>query len=208
MSNHVYRFLNSKQEIIYVGKTKKSVTTRLNAHFTNGHLKEKLGEVEKVEYLTFKSRLEMDLAEIYLINLWEPKLNTTHKHSEHVVFHPFDVNELEWESFDDYELARIRGKERVEESEMQNHSIVNVIEENALFVEMLNGCYDGNMFSYREFYSEYDYAESVLREGFFFKSNELNADHVNWLFGLLERHQQGKTSKSHTVDGEEISYES
>lgn len=71
--NCVYRFLNSNNEIIYIGKAK-DLKNRLNNH---AHLpKECYEEVCEVEYCSFETEDEMDLAERYLIPKIRPKYNS------------------------------------------------------------------------------------------------------------------------------------
>lgn len=204
MTNYVYRFLDTENQIVYVGKTNQTLASRMRQHFSgSGHLKkERLAKVTKIEFVTFATKVEMNIAELYLINLWKPEFNTKDKYDEKVTFQPFDVNELDWSEF----LLSNITKNRIDEQDESTFSIADVIEENSLLTEMLNDYYDGKMFEYRECYSEHDYVESVLQTGFFFKPNELNAERVNWLFTLLEKHQQGKTSKEHTIYGEKTLY--
>lgn len=73
VKNCVYRFLNSKHEVIYIGKAK-DLKKRLNGH---SHLTDEC-YVEKVEveYITFKTEDDMNFAEKYFIMKFNPKYNT------------------------------------------------------------------------------------------------------------------------------------
>lgn len=73
MRNCVYRFLNNKEDIIYVGKAK-DLKLRLSSH---NHLPEECYEERvKIEYIEFESEEDMNLAERYFIMKWQPKYNT------------------------------------------------------------------------------------------------------------------------------------
>lgn len=75
----VYRFIDIEDNIIYVGKTK-NMRTRMYTHFNRGHLpKECYGSVEKVEMIELNNKLDMDIKEIYYIDLYKPKYNTINK---------------------------------------------------------------------------------------------------------------------------------
>lgn len=79
---YVYRFRHYlTNEIIYVGKTKRDINTRINEHFkNNGHLPKKCYEnVGKIEYLEVASDADALLVELYLINKYKPKYNTNGK---------------------------------------------------------------------------------------------------------------------------------
>lgn len=72
MQNCVYRFLNKDNEIIYIGKAK-ILKNRLRGH---RHLpKECYAEITTIEFSSFQSKYEMDLAERYLIPKYKPKYN-------------------------------------------------------------------------------------------------------------------------------------
>lgn len=68
--NHVYRFLNKNEEVIYVGKTETDLRKRISGHFTRGHLpKECYEETSKIQFLTSSSSTMMDIEESYLFDL-------------------------------------------------------------------------------------------------------------------------------------------
>ena len=70
---YVYRFLNSKKEIIYVGKSK-NLTNRLYAHFNNQQ-KDWMGEICFIEVAKFQDGATMSIYELYYIDLFKPKYN-------------------------------------------------------------------------------------------------------------------------------------
>lgn len=76
MGFYNYRFLNKEMEIIYVGKTKQELKTRIRGHLSAGHLpKECYEELNSVEYVEFETEADMDFMEIYFINNFRPKYN-------------------------------------------------------------------------------------------------------------------------------------
>lgn len=76
MGFYNYRFLNKEKEIIYVGKTKQELKTRIRGHLSAGHLpKECYEEVRVVEYIEFETEADMDFMEIWFINEFKPKYN-------------------------------------------------------------------------------------------------------------------------------------
>ena len=84
----VYRLVNSKNEIVYVGKTE-NLSTRFKQHFSkNGHLVSKFekGENLKLQYISMRSTALMEIKEIYYINLYKPKYNTIYTNDEPSIF--------------------------------------------------------------------------------------------------------------------------
>ncbi len=62
----VYRFINKKQNVIYIGKSKKPLTERFKMHF---HLPDECySMVHKIEYIECKTEADMSIKEIYYIN--------------------------------------------------------------------------------------------------------------------------------------------
>ena len=91
---YVYRFKNSKEEIIYIGRAKK-LKERMNGH---KHLpKECYNEISKVEYITLSNDDESAIYERYLINKHLPKYNIEYKNNSNFIF---ELPEKEWEVFD------------------------------------------------------------------------------------------------------------
>ena len=79
MKNCVYRFLDKDNNIIYIGKAQ-DLKNRLNGH---NHLpKECYSKKARVEYISFSSMDEADIAERYLISKIKPKYNATFKSKE------------------------------------------------------------------------------------------------------------------------------
>ena len=74
---YVYRFLNIKREVIYIGRTSNFSRRIRNEHFTDrGHLPaECYRETEWVEFAAVKSENESKVYELYLIEKYMPKYN-------------------------------------------------------------------------------------------------------------------------------------
>ena len=72
---YVYRFLDSKGNIIYIGKTV-NMDNRMQSHFTKGHLpKECYNSVAKIEYQKYKTESDSLIMETYYITKYSPKYN-------------------------------------------------------------------------------------------------------------------------------------
>ena len=121
---YVYRFLNSKGVIIYVGKTN-NLKNRMGQHFGNaGHLSEEAyKEVEIVEYIVETSKADMDIKELYYINKWKPKHNMKNKQSEQMTL-KLDTSLDNWKDINDiYNKEKIESLERkIKELERENNS--------------------------------------------------------------------------------------
>ena len=71
----VYRYLNDKGEVIYVGKTKRPLRNRVYEH----KAEELWKETYKIEYIELPNTMIMNQYEMYYIGLWKPKYNTIGK---------------------------------------------------------------------------------------------------------------------------------
>ena len=73
---YVYRFLDSKGNIIYIGKTV-NIDLRMQQHFGDkGHLsKECYNSVAKIEYQKYKTESDSLIMETYYITKYSPKFN-------------------------------------------------------------------------------------------------------------------------------------
>lgn len=78
--SYVYRFINSDEKIIYVGKTN-NLDRRYVQHFNKkGHLpSECYNSVWKIEYIKTDTELNALLLETYYINKYRPKYNKLNK---------------------------------------------------------------------------------------------------------------------------------
>lgn len=88
----VYRHLDLNKNILYIGKTK-SLNTRTNQHMRDSNWR---FDIIYVEYIKFKTKIEMDIAELYLINKYSPNNNKKDNRGDFVEI----VNIIEkWEIF-------------------------------------------------------------------------------------------------------------
>lgn len=83
---YVYRFIDTNNEIIYVGKTV-NIDRRMSEHFGGkGHLDVTCYKsTARIEYMKFDTEVDSLIAETYFINLYRPrynKLNKTNKVSK------------------------------------------------------------------------------------------------------------------------------
>lgn len=67
--------------LIYLGRTKRSLQNRIHGHLFKKpmHRSISINLVTKIEYAEFKTEADMNLYEIYFINLWKPPLNIDDK---------------------------------------------------------------------------------------------------------------------------------
>lgn len=95
---YVYRFINKNGAIIYVGKTN-DLDNRIYTHINDGHLPlECYSQVYKIQYLIFKTKVDMDIAELYFINKFKPLYNKLDKE-----FNPIEIefqNEFKWLNYE------------------------------------------------------------------------------------------------------------
>lgn len=113
MKNYIYKFLNYKNEIIYIGKTK-NINNRIKQHFTittnyinsndsnknikifSGHLPDECYQnVKRILVATVENQLTAELYETYFINKYKPKYNTDKLYNEHFST-PIEFDGIVW----------------------------------------------------------------------------------------------------------------
>lgn len=84
--------------LIYLGRTKQPLQSRIHAHLFKKpmHRSISVNLVTKIEYAEFPTEADMNLYEIYFINLWKPPLNIDDKCKDELTVHLPDV---EWKKF-------------------------------------------------------------------------------------------------------------
>lgn len=96
MKNCIYKFIGENREILYIGKAH-SLKHRLNTHT---HLPSECYEkTKKIEYYSFDTKGDMDLAEIYYISKYKPVYNDVSKCDISITIKEFD--ELKFETYND-----------------------------------------------------------------------------------------------------------
>ena len=106
----VYRFINNKGDIIYIGKSKRIVTRLTKEHFTkNGHLpSDCYNQTVKVEICMFKTEADMMIAELYFINIYKPYYNTDSKTVDSVTVSINGFDDMEWEEFNSKKIHKAK----------------------------------------------------------------------------------------------------
>lgn len=84
--------------IVYVGRTKQPLQTRIHGHMFAApmHRSIDIHNVSKIEYAMLPTEADMNLYEIYLINLWKPELNVDDKARYQLTVR---LDDLEWFEF-------------------------------------------------------------------------------------------------------------
>ncbi|WP_026887709.1 GIY-YIG nuclease family protein [Clostridium beijerinckii] len=119
MKWYLYRFLNIKNNIIYIGKTG-NIAQRLAYHFgTRGHLPiECYNETNKIEILELNTKTEMNIKELYYISKYKCKYNIC-DNNEVVYIKGLEDNDI-WK---EYNIKK-------EESESKDEKIKKLLIEN------------------------------------------------------------------------------
>ena len=84
--------------IAYLGRTKQPLQARIRGHMFAKpmHRAIDIHNVTKIEYTTLTTEADMNLYEIYLINLWKPPLNIDDKAKDSLTI---VLPELKWQEF-------------------------------------------------------------------------------------------------------------
>ena len=73
---YIYRFIDSNNNIIYVGKTSQTLDKRIGQHFTRGHLpKQCYSCIARIEYQKYKTESDSLIMETYYITKYSPRYN-------------------------------------------------------------------------------------------------------------------------------------
>lgn len=81
--------------IVYVGRTNQPLSTRIRGHLFKKpmHRTLNINQISKIEYVEFESEADMNLYEIYYINLLKPALNCDDKVKDELTV---KLPEVEW----------------------------------------------------------------------------------------------------------------
>lgn len=87
------------ETLIYLGRTKQPLQNRIRGHLFQKpmHRSISIELVTKIEYAEFRTEADMNLYEIYFINLWKPLLNIDDKCRDELTVALPDV---EWKLFE------------------------------------------------------------------------------------------------------------
>lgn len=84
--------------LVYLGRTKQPLQSRIHGHLFKKpmHRSISINLVTKIEYAEFPTEADMNLYEIYFINLWKPPLNIDDKCKDELTIH---LPDIEWKTF-------------------------------------------------------------------------------------------------------------
>ncbi len=84
--------------LVYLGRTKQPLQSRIHGHLFKKpmHRSIAINLVTKIEYAEFPTEADMNLYEIYFINLWKPPLNIDDKCKDELTVNLPDVG---WNTF-------------------------------------------------------------------------------------------------------------
>lgn len=84
--------------LIYLGRTKQPIQNRIRGHLFKKpmHRSIDINLVSKIEYAQFQTEADMNLYEIYFINLWKPPLNIDDKCKDNLTV---SLPEVKWTKF-------------------------------------------------------------------------------------------------------------
>ena len=99
-----YQTQSNKDELVYIGKTKWPLMTRLYTHFFKTPMVQTLDlrRISRIEHVILETEADLNVMEIIEINRYKPRLNKTNKARDQftltfpeVPFLPFDCTKLE-----------------------------------------------------------------------------------------------------------------
>ena len=129
----VYKFVDGNHQIIYIGKTIR-LPARMVQHFrTDSHLTDECyNHVKYVFYSALKTKVEMDIYEIYLIDKYRPQYNVKSVYEQEEIS-SIVLPELTWEEYCSGSL------DINEKGTIPNKKIAVVIEDIRAMVNTLGG---------------------------------------------------------------------
>ena len=73
---YIYKMYSQDNELLYIGKTT-NIEARINKHFSKDTIKNQQWKenVSHIDYYEFKTKVDMDIMELYYIALERPKYN-------------------------------------------------------------------------------------------------------------------------------------
>lgn len=95
---YTYRFVDTNENVIYVGYTGQTMAKRINQHFTKGHLPKKCYKsTARIDYIKWDSKSDAQVMEVYYINKYHPKFNKLDKQGDRLNIQIED--EKEWKVY-------------------------------------------------------------------------------------------------------------
>lgn len=123
---YVYRFLNTNNEVIYIGRSK-DLKNRISSH---NHLSEDCyKEIDRIEYIKCLNDDESSIYERYYINILNPKYNSQYKNNSEF---SFELPEKEWKLYNkrlfDYGVVSFT-KERIDLSDADLGKLLRITQQ-------------------------------------------------------------------------------
>ena len=95
---YTYRFVDTNENVIYVGYTGQTMAKRISQHFTKGHLPKKCYKsIARIDYIKWDSKSDDQVMEVYYINKYHPKFNKLDKQGDRLNIQIED--EKEWKVY-------------------------------------------------------------------------------------------------------------
>ena len=92
---YTYRFVDTNENVIYVGYTGQTMAKRISQHFTKGHLPKRCYKsIARIDYIKWDSKSDAQVMEVYYINKYHPKFNKLDKQGDRLNIQIED--EKEW----------------------------------------------------------------------------------------------------------------
>ena len=94
---YTYRFIDTNNNVIYVGYTAQRLNDRMNQHFTKGHLSPQCYDsVARIEYIEWKTKSDAQVMEVYYINRYKPRFNKQDKQNDTLTIR---LEEKNWKTY-------------------------------------------------------------------------------------------------------------
>ena len=95
---YTYRFVDTNENVIYVGYTGQTMAKRISQHFTKGHLPKRCYKsIARIDYIKWDSKSDAQVMEVYYINKYHPKFNKLDKQGDRLNIQI--GNEKEWKVY-------------------------------------------------------------------------------------------------------------
>ena len=95
---YTYRFVDTNENVIYVGYTGQTMAKRISQHFTKGHLPKKCYKsIARIDYIKWDSKSDAQVMEVYYINKYHPRFNKLDKQGDRLNIQI--GNEKEWKVY-------------------------------------------------------------------------------------------------------------
>lgn len=183
LKNCVYRFIDKKNRILYVGKIKNLKNRIKNNYHTSKHLPDECyDKTSLIEYIKFNNENDMDFAEQYYIQKYKPAYNTAYQNKQITISVP-DLDKKTWSIF---YIDKNTAEKQLSEF------YYNLCGEPFKFTTIK---VDIDLYDYLKYRvlkdSEY-FKERKLFQAFLKKGEPLNANHTKWYSNLIKKHEENE----------------